>query len=111
MGFIAVGERTIVECLDVVDFRIGQQRTDQAGDKAGVEIRDVAVDVTEDVAVGNVQGLPQVFAFADVGAFPRLDFGREVDGCSGGFGDFTRGILGSGIDDQDFIDQAGRFDQ
>ena len=75
VGFVAVGERALVEGLDVVDFRIGQQRADEAGDESGVEAGNVAVDITDDVAAGDVQGFPEVFALSVIGCLVRKDSG------------------------------------
>lgn len=99
------GEGAFVVGFDVVDLRVFKERADEACDEAAVELGDIAVDVADEVAGGGVEGFPEVFAFAAVGAEVWGDFGGEEDARAGLGGEGTGGVSGAGVDDEEFVDE------
>jgi hypothetical protein len=54
--------------LDVVHFRIPDQGPDQSVDESRVDVLDVGIDVDDNVTAEQIEGLPEVFAFARMAA-------------------------------------------
>ena len=64
-------ERTAIEALHVRHLAVGQERTQQAGDEVGGEVRHVRVAPHDDVAARRVDGLPHGHPLAGSGAVVR----------------------------------------
>lgn len=97
--------------FDVVEFGVGKERADEAGDEVGGEVGDIRIEVADDVSAGDVEGFPEVFAFAGVGSGFRGDFGGEVGGGSGVAGDFEGVVGGVGVNNEEFVDEGVFFDE
>ncbi len=102
------GQRPVVGRLDVGHRALGQQRPEQPGDQARVEVLQVGVDEDHDVPGRGVQGLPQSLALArDPPVAGEDSLLGEHRGARGG-------RLGGGrvdrprIDDNDLVDEGDR---
>ena len=103
--------RPLVEALDQLHLRPGQQRTEQAGDEVCVPVGQVGVHEHEDVAAGDEERLPHRLALAGVGAEVRADLRRPVhDGTGRGRG-VVRPVRRVAVDDHDLVDQRDGVDQ
>ena len=86
-----MGQRALVVGFHVVDSRIGQQRADQSRDKSRVEIGNIAIEVTNDLSRGGMQGFPEILPLAGVGAGFGGDFRGPENPGSGSGRDFPGG--------------------
>lgn len=101
-----VEQRAVVEGLHHQGGRVLQQRAEQAGDEVRAEVGEVGVDVDEDVAGGDGEGLPQHLALAGAGACRREDVVAVVDGGAGPAGDLRGAVDGAGVDDDHLVDEG-----
>lgn len=102
--------RAVIDRLDELHLRCGEQWTEQAGNEVRAPVEQVGVEEDEDVASGHVERLPERFALAagwrQVGADP----GSGVDGGSGGMSLLRGRVDGVGVDDDQLVDEWGLVD-
>ena len=100
-----VGDGAVVEGLHVMDLGVLDERADQAVDEPRMDVLDVGIDVDDDVALQEIEGLPEVFALAALGAFFGEMLGGDVDVGTETGGDLARAVGAAGIDDGDLVQQ------
>ncbi len=77
--FVPLPQGAAVEPLDVLDPRLPQQGAEDAVDEAGMDVDDVGVDPGDDVALKDVEALPQRLPLAPVGPVLGEDLLVDVD--------------------------------
>lgn len=107
LRFRAESEWALVKGFHVVQLWVREQRAYQAGDEAGVEIRDISINITNNVSGGDVEGFPEVFAFSGAAREVRGDVGSSENSRSGLQGQLAGGIGGIRIDHQQLIHEWG----
>ena len=85
---------------------IGEQRAEQPGDVVGAEPDEIGVDEDDQITGRRRHRLPQRLALARPVAELREDLVLADDLGAGACSLSGRGIGGSGVDDQDLVDQA-----
>ena len=104
----AVEHRALVEALDQLDARVGEQRAEQAGHEVGVPVDQVGVHEDDQLAGGDEERLPHRLALARPGAEVGADLRGAVHGRAGVGRDGVRVVGGVGVDDHDLVDAARR---
>lgn len=104
-------ERALIEAFDIADFRIADERAESAGDETGMDVCDVAIDISDQIAAALMDGFPEVFALAGA----RFQMGQNPvggdDGGPGIGGELAGAVRGAGVDDDEFIDQGAIIDE
>ena len=98
-------DRPLVEPFDELDALVLQQRADQPVDEARVDVADVGVDPGDDVALQDVQALPERLALAPVAAVLRQDVLVDVDRDAKLRGDLAGAVGGAAVDQHDLVKQ------
>ena len=104
-------DRSLVEALHVLDPRLTQERAEEAGHEARLDVADVGVDPGDDVAVEDVEALPERLALAG----HRADLGQDLRVPHHGHAELGRDLGGAigavGVDDDELVDERHPVDE
>ena len=104
-------QRPVVEALDEGDAGIVEQRAEQPGDEARLDVTEIGVDRGDEVAGARGEALPQRLALAVRGS--EIGHHRVLPdhGRAGGRSDLGGGVLRPGVDDEDLVHETGAVDE
>ncbi len=108
---IALLERAPVETFDIPDTPVAQQWPQDAIHKSGVDVFDVGVYPGYDISLEDIEALPEGFSFATVGTVLRQNVLVDIDWDTQVSGNLTGVVYGTGVNQDDFIQQRYLFHQ